>query len=260
LIFRSTLAAQSSEGPFRPAFDAIAEVQQQAVPGDWYVSQTDHGRVAGQIAAAFDSLRVPDVHPLVAKAIALHDMGWLPFDGELGHPRQPELRPDGAPVSFIHAAPKTFLAAWQGSIQAAQSTGALGGLLVSAHLARLANPWLESGSGTPEERAEVEAFVFHEAERVERLLPHCKLPLEQVQALLQAVQLCDLMSLYLCANPKAAVEFPQLIEGGTVTMKFEDNAYRMRPNLMDHVVIMEIPCVRWVDGKAEKEIVPVKVQ
>jgi len=34
----------------------------------------------------------------------------------------------------------------------------------------------------------------------------------------------------------------------------------MRPNLMDHVVVLEIPCVRFVDGKAEREMVPVKLQ
>jgi hypothetical protein len=34
----------------------------------------------------------------------------------------------------------------------------------------------------------------------------------------------------------------------------------MRPNLLDHVLVLEIPCVRWMDGKAQREVVPVKVQ
>jgi hypothetical protein len=260
LIFRRTLRVEASEGPIRPAFECIQGIQQQATAGDWYVSQTDHGRVAGHIAAAFDSRPVPDVRDNVIKAIAMHDVGWMPFDGELGAPRQPELLADGRPMTFLDAPPQTFLAAWQGSIQAAQSTGPLGGLLVSAHTARLAQPWLASGAGTAEQRAAVMDFVYREANRVERLLPDVKLQLEEVAALLKALQFCDILSLYICANPRSGAEFPQEFDGNRITLTYEDGSYRMRPNLMDHVVILEIPCVRWVDGRAEKELLPIKLQ
>jgi hypothetical protein len=51
-----------------------------------------------------------------------------------------------------------------------------------------------------------------------------------------------------------------VIDGGRVQLSFEQGSFRMRPNLLDHVLILEIPCVRWIDGKPEREIVPVKVQ
>ena len=260
MIFRSQLAAQESNGAVRPAFEAIFETQQKAAASDWYVTQPDHGHIAGELAAAFDSRKVPHASDAVAHAIALHDIGWMPYDGDVSSPRQPARLESGAPVSFANSEPEQFLRAWQGSIQASQSTGALGGLLVSAHFARLTHPFLASGKGTPEQRAQVEQFLHGEAARVERLLPQAGLPVEEIEALIALLQFCDLASLCLCANPAAPVELPQILDGRRVQFCFEQGSYRMRPNLMDHVLVLEIPCVRFVNGTAQREFVPVKVQ
>jgi len=260
LIFRRTLAAQETAGDVRPAFEAIAEIQQQATVADWYVPQPDHARLSAELAAAFDTRKVRNLSPAVLQAFAMHDVGWMPYDGELKSPQPPTLAPSGVPLSFANTEPELFLRAWQGSIQAAQSTGPLGGLIVSAHFARLTHPYLNRGAGTPEQRATVEQFLHHEAARVDRLLPQAGLPLEEIEALIVALQFCDLASLYICANPAAPVEFPQVIDGGRVQLSFEQGSFRMRPNLLHHVLILEIPCVRWIDGKPEREIVPVKVQ
>jgi hypothetical protein len=260
LIFRSQLSAQESRGALRPAFEAIAETQQHAVLCDWYVTQPDHARLSAELAAAFDSRKVPRLSEPVLRAIAMHDMGWMPYDGDVTAPRAPSRLESGVPLSFANTEPETFLPAWMGSIQAAQSTGPLGGLIVSAHFARLTHPYLESGKGTPEQRAQVEQFLLREAARVERLLPQAGVSVEEVEALITVLQFCDLASLYFCANPESPVEQPQVLNGGRVQFCFENGAFRMRPNLLDHVLVLEIPCVRWVDGKAEREIVPVKVQ
>lgn len=260
MIFRSKLAAQESEGTVCGAFEAIAGVQKQAAATDWYVTQPDHARLSGEVAAAFDSRKVPNVSQAVARAIALHDVGWMPFDGDMSAPHEPTRLESGAPLSFASTEPEMFLRAWQGSIQAAQSTGPLGGLIVSAHLARLSHPYLERGAGTAEQRALVEEFLHREAARVERLLPQAGLPLEEIEALVGVLQFCDLASLYFCANPAAPVELPQVLNGSRVQLSFEQGSFRMRPNLLDHVLVLEIPCVRWVDGKAQREVVPVKVQ
>ena len=58
----------------------------------------------------------------------------------------------------------------------------------------------------------------------------------------------------------APVELPQILDGRRVQFCFEQGSYRMRPNLMDHVLVLEIPCVRFVNGTAQREFVPVKVQ
>ncbi len=244
----------------RPVFEAIAEIQQNAAVSDWYVTQPDHACISGRIAAAFDSRKVPNVSEAVVRAISMHDVGWMPFDGDVNSPCAPTQHGSGVPVSFASTGPERFLRAWMGSIQAAQSTGALGGLIVSAHFARISHPYLERGAGTPEQRAQVEQFLQGEAARVERLLPKTGLPPEEIDALIAVLQFCDLASLYVCANPPSPVELPQLLNGGRVQFSFEKGAFRMRPNLLDHVLVLEIPCVRWVDGKAQRELVPVKVQ
>jgi hypothetical protein len=260
MIFRSQLAVHESRGELRPAFDAIAQVQQSAGVSDWYVTQPDHAQVSAELAAAFDSRKVPRIEESVLRAIAMHDVGWMPYDGDITAPHAPSQLESGVAVSFANTEPETFLPAWMGSIQAAQSTGPLGGLMVSAHFARLTHPYLDSGKGTPEQRAQVEGFLLREAARVERLLPQAGLPVEEIEALITVLQFCDLASLYFCANPEAPVELPQLLNGSRVQFSFENGAFRMRPNLLDHVLVLEIPCVRWVDGKAERAMVPVKVQ
>jgi len=253
LIFRNGLAAQESSGASRQAFEAIAEVQQKATVRDWYVTQPDHARVSGQIAAAFDSRKVPNLNEAVVRAIAMHDIGWMPYDGDLSSPRPPQEIASGEALSFANTEAEMFLPAWLGSIQAAQSTGALGGLLVSAHLARLTHPYLERGAGSPEQRAQVEQFLYREAARVEHLLPLAGLPLEEVEALIGVLQFCDLASLYLCANPASPVELPQTLNGSRVQFCFEQGSYRMRPNLLDYVLVAEILCALcgWTSGAGD---------
>lgn len=276
MIFRSQLAALESVGAVRPVFEAIAEVQQRATVDDWFVTQPDHARISGELAAAFDSRKVPNLNPAIIRAIAMHDIGWMPFEGDMRTPRAPAVLESGALLSFANTEPEQFLPAWLGSIQAAQSTGALGGLLVSAHLARLTHHYLNSGAGTTEQRTQVEGFLHREAARVDRLLPQAGLPLEEIEALIVALQFCDLASLYFCANPQAPVELPQALNASSafigcaaedaatgarrVQISFEEGSFRMRPNLLDHVLVLEIPCVRFADGKFERELVPVKVQ
>jgi hypothetical protein len=260
MIFRSQLSAQSTTGAVQPIFDVISETQLKASTTDWFVTQPDHAKLSGELAGAVDSRKVPNLTKAVKEAIGLHDVGWIPYDGGFKTPRPPVQTPDGVPVSFVNSAPERFLNAWSSSIQAAQSTGALGGLIVSAHFARLTHPYLNKGEGTVEQRAKVEQFLYREAERVDRLLPEAGLKAEEIEKLVEFLQLCDLMSLYLCSNPATPVELPYTFEGEKVHMSFEEGAYRMRPHMMDHVVILEIPCLRWVDGKFEKELVPIKVQ
>lgn len=260
MIFRSQLPAMESDGAVRSAFEAINEVQQKAETTDWYVTQPDHARLSGELAAAFDSLKVPNVREPIVRAIGMHDVGWMQYDGDVSSPSAPVQLDSGVPGSFVNAEPECFLKAWMGSIQAAQSTGPLGGLIVSAHFGRLTHPYLESGKGTPEQRTQVEEFLHREAARVERLLPKTEMPVEEIEALIAVVQFCDLASLYFCANPTAPVELPQVLNGNKVQFSFENGSYRMRPNLLDHVLVLEIPCVRFADGKAQRELVPVKVQ
>jgi hypothetical protein len=260
VIFRSALAIQPSCGPVRPAFEAIAEVQQVARASDWCVTQPDHARISGELAAAFDPQQVPNLTPPVVRAIAMHDIGWMPYDGDVGTPCAPTALSSGVAISFANTEPERFLPAWLGSIQAAQSTGPLGGLLVSAHFARLTRPYLESGKGTSAQRDQVEQLRLRESARVERLMPMAGLPPQEIEALIAVLQFCDLASLYLCANPPAPVEFPQLLAGSRVQLSFQDGTYRMTPGLLARPFVCQIPCLRFVDGQPKREMVSVQLQ
>lgn len=264
MIFRSTLSAQLSQGAPRPAMEAIAAVQRQAAPDSLYVTLPDHARLAGQIAAALDTLLVPNLRfrPDVLRAISLHDIGWAPLTGDFSHPLAPAenaAAPHIAP-SFLATPPSMFLPAWAGSIQAAQECGALGQLLVAAHFARLARIFLEGSRGNAAERQQVETFMLSETARIDRLLPQAGVAADEIAGLLEALQFCDLCSLYLCANPSVPGELPQSFAGQRCTLSFSDGSYRLTPTLLDQVVILEIPCLRWIDGRCERQVAPIRLQ
>jgi Protein of unknown function (DUF3891) len=269
MIFRSQIDAHVSRGAVSPAFEAIAEVQQRAAASDWFVTQPDHCRISGELAAALDPRMVPNLSEAVVRAIAMHDIGWMPVDGDAGAPRAPRALDSGVAVSFTNCEPETFLPAWMGSIQAAQSTGPLGGLIVSAHFAHLTRYYLDGGKGTPQQRAQVEQFLARETAREERLLPQAGLPRGEVEALVEVLRFCDLASLYWCANPQAPVELPQefrcdalreaACNGGRVQFHCDGGSFRMTPKLLRRPLEFEIPCVRFVNGKFEREVVAVKV-
>jgi len=260
LIFRGQLAPMESRGAVSPAFEAISETQQKATVSDWFVTQPDHARISGELAAALDPRLVPNLSEAVVRAIGIHDVGWMRYDGDAGSPQAPRALDSGVAVSFVNSEPETFLPAWMGSIQAAQSTGALGGLIVSAHFSRLTTPYLESGKGTPEQRSRVEQFLHRERARVDRLLPQAGLRPGEIEALIQVLQFCDLASLYWCANPQTPVELPQMIHGSRVQFSCQCGGFRMTPGLLKQALTLEIPCVRFVDEKAERELVAVQVE
>ena len=259
MIFRRQLGPLASHGEVTSAFDAISEAQQKAAVSDWFVTQPDHARLSGELAAALDPNTIHNISGAVVRAIGLHDIGWMPFDGDAASPQLPKAHDSGVAVSFVNSEPEVFLPAWTGSIQAAQSTGALGGLLVSAHFARLTTPYLEGGKGTPQQREQVQQFLHRERARMDRLLPQAGLRSGEIENLIQVLQFCDLVSLYWCANPEAPVEFPQVLNGRRVQFSCEGGGFRMQPNLLKHALQLEIPCVRFVDGKPEREMVRARV-
>ena len=76
---------------------------------DWYVTQPDHGRISAELAAAFDSRKVPRLDEAVVRAIAMHDMGWMPYDGDITAPHAPSKLESGvARVICQHRAGDLF--------------------------------------------------------------------------------------------------------------------------------------------------------
>ena len=191
-----------------PAWNAILRTQQE--PGDdcWLITQPDHAALSGDLAA---NLSLPGAAPEVVRAIALHDEGWAACDqralaaAELpGAPR---------PRSFVQMPVAEFVPAWTASIDRAESVAPIGGLMVSAHFCFLADEHLGAGGDPPEDTRLLRRFLEAEHKRRVRLRAEERRTPAEVEGLVQALQFCDLVSLYLCSGAQEDVEFPQRLSG-----------------------------------------------
>ncbi|HXZ27471.1 MAG TPA: DUF3891 family protein [Terriglobales bacterium] len=191
-----------------PAWNAILRSQQQPGEDCWLITQPDHAALAGDVAA---NLALPEVTAEVVRAIALHDEGWAACDQRA----LDATGPPGAslPRSFVAMPVAEFVAAWSASIDRAESVAPIGGLIVSEHFCWLADEHLSAGGDAPEDAARLRAFLENEHKRRIRLRERERRPPAEVEKLLQALQFCDLVSLYLCCGAATNVEFPQRLAG-----------------------------------------------
>jgi hypothetical protein len=218
------MPAIASSHELVPAWDAVFGAQQRRASGYWLIAQPDHAALAGDLAEQFARAPYPRLDADMVRAIRLHDAGWAPLDGggecgvgTAGGLPMPEPRrlPDGRPKSFLDFAPQDFLPAWSGSIaQAEQASGDLGGLLVSEHFARLARTRLDAGRDSQEDTRRLREFL--EAQEREQYLwmsrVRGRFTRERMNLLADALQFCDLLSLYLCCGAEQDVGFPQVFE------------------------------------------------
>jgi hypothetical protein len=99
--------------------------------GSWLLlSQVEHARVAGEIAAVWGGAHVAPLMPredLVA-AVFHHDDGWLAWE------QQPEVDPaSGAPYPFTDMPEADKFDLWRKSIDIVRSIGLLPGVIVTRH-------------------------------------------------------------------------------------------------------------------------------
>jgi hypothetical protein len=211
-------AASSTFSEPAPAWEAVAVAQQQNATAWWLIAQPDHAALAGELAAQFAAPGFPNPDREVIQAIALHDAGWARFDGGgeggggKGLASQPLRDNSGRPLSFLQAPVVVFVEAWVASIQCAESkAGAIGGLMVSGHFCRLAEHRLNSVKDTPEDVGRIRAFVENESRQCEARLGRQPRPHSEVERLVDLLQFCDLLSLYLCCGSRASIQFPPMI-------------------------------------------------
>ncbi len=105
-------------------------------PGDSLlcINQTSHGLMAAEFCRHWGNrdFATPAPYAPVMNGIAQHDNGW--YEWEL----TPALRPDGAPMDFLHGPPLTDkLALWQLGIERAAAQHPYAGLLVGWHASLL---------------------------------------------------------------------------------------------------------------------------
>ncbi len=100
----------------------------------WLISQDDHAKLAGEMAAAFGN----DYYARASRGqrtiigVAMHDAGW-PL-----HDDQPELNDQGLPADVFETTVERGATVWEASAARAEAVDPYAGLLVSIHVQRLA--------------------------------------------------------------------------------------------------------------------------
>ena len=235
-----------------PAWDAVAVTQQQSASAWWLIAQPDHAALAGELAVHFAAPDFPAMDPDVVQAIALHDAGWAKYDGGSeagggikGAPPQAQRDSSGRPLSFLQAPVNTFVEAWTASIHLAQEkAGAIGGLMVSGHFRRLAEYRQDSVEDTPEDAALIHRFLANEVQQDEARFRRQSRSRPEVERLVDLLQFCDLLSLYLCCGSRASIHFPQKIASRPMILRRNGELCQLDPSPFREEVSLGVPARR----------------
>lgn len=234
-----------------PAWNAVAATQQQNSSPWWLIAQPDHAALAGNLAARFTAGHFPLLDREAVQAIALHDSGWAAFDGGAeagggsGEPAQVLRDGSGRPLSFLDVPVGVFVEAWAASILCAEeNAGPLGGLMVSGHFCRLAQHRLNAAQDTPQDSGRIHDFLSKEARDDETRLARQSHSRKEVESLVDLLQFCDLLSLYLCCGSRAGVQFPQLIAARPVVLRREGELCLLQPSPFPEEISLGVPARR----------------
>ena len=219
-------AAEADAGAsFVSAWEAIACTQRPPLHKCWMVTQPDHAILAGDLAVAMIAPWLPQLPSDVLRAIAVHDFGWAEPDRQaLAYTAQSPGDPAARPRSFLQAAAEEFISAWTASIERAEQISPLSGILVSRHFTRLGQTRAQAGASSADDERRLWRFLTDEAQRRRLLEPRQSSTAAQICVLVDVLQLCDLLSLYLCCGARRPVQFPQ---------RFADRCIRLRPQPPD---------------------------
>ena len=261
--------AASASSEIIPAWNAVAATQKQNASAWWLAAQPDHAALAGDLAAQFGTAAFPRLEEEIVRAIALHDAGWARYDGGAlagggkGNAPQPPRDFNGRPLSFLKAPVTMFVEAWIASIQCAEEkAGAIGGLMVSGHFRRLAEHRLNSVADSPEDTARIHAFAENEARDNAARLSRQSRSCSEVEHLVDLLQFCDLLSLYLCCGSRASVQFPQAVGSRSVVLRRDGELCLLDPSPFRKEISLGVPARREPVSRSEPStcVLPVLVR
>jgi hypothetical protein len=199
------------------AWKAVEEREQQSYRDCWMITQPAHAALAGDLAAALTDGFFGPIDRTVSRSIALHDAGWSMDDAE--QIQQLRADPKLKPRSFLNASVDEFLGAWAKSIDTAEKFAPTGGYVVSRHFQRL------SERDAQDDGEKLARFRAHEKQRQNRLRSEVGLQEQALELLVDALQFCDLLSLYLCSGSKRSVKFGD----PALTLTRAGDEYRLEP-------------------------------
>ncbi len=244
---------------FLPAWSVVERLQRQSYEGCWMITQPSHAALAGDFAAKMTGLDLPENLPqklplksipkldaAIIRAIALHDAGWgIPDAQAIMQSRSVR---QGCPKSFIQCSTAEFLSAWEKSIEVAASAGPAGGYIVSRHFVRIAE---QNAAHLPQEdQHRVSSFLKSEASRQKQLSAKQERSKEELELLTDALQFCDLLSLYVCSGARENVEFPEYF-GEKVRLTVVNDGYHLEPPLIEPGAKLKVAALRHPATKEE---------
>lgn len=224
MILRPLESAPSGTEEFLPAWPVIERLQKQKYESCRLVTQPSHAALAGELAARFCAQQVPAPDPQLIRAIALHDAGWGMTDAQAI--QQSRSRAPIQPESFIVMSVPHFLAAWQKSIETAQSVSPAGGYIVSRHFYRLAEHRVHSTDDSQQDRRKLESFISNESQRQKKL--SAGISVDHLELWTDLLQFCDLLSLYICCGSRENVIFPEYF-GVEVRVENKGEFFKLAP-------------------------------
>jgi uncharacterized protein DUF3891 len=210
------IADEGTNGSFA-AWPAVEERQRQSALSYWLVTQPAHAALSGELAASLCEDLFGRIDETVSRSISLHDSGWSMADAE--QIQQLRANPKLKPKSFLEFSPDQFLRAWTASIDTAEKFALIGGFLVSRHFERIS---MRNGD---KNSSELQNFRRREKQRQQRLKAKIQVREDALEKLVDALQFCDLLSLYLCCGSRRSVTFdwPEL------TLSRSGDEYRLEP-------------------------------
>jgi hypothetical protein len=199
-------------------WEAIEERQKTPAAEHWIVTQPSHAALAADIAAALREDLFGPIDETVVRSIALHDAGWSMDDAEQIQRLRSDLKQK--PGSFVSAGAATYLAAWTSSIDTAERFSPIGGYIVSRHFERLSSRAGSAGQG------KLAGFQAKEKARQKRLRAATGKDEAQLERLVDALQFCDVVSLYLCCGSRREVT----LDNPALRMARFGDEYRLDPS------------------------------
>jgi uncharacterized protein DUF3891 len=199
------------------AWQEVQARQMARAPSYWVATQPSHAVLAGDLASALRDDLFGPIDSTVSRSIALHDSGWSLEDAA----QIQELRanPKAQPRSFLQASTDEFLRAWVSSIDTAEKFAPLGGYIVSRHFERL------SQRSDANDKSKLQGFRQREKARQARLRSDLQAEEAALEKLVDALQFCDLLSLYLCSGSKRSVKF----EAPEMVLRRSGDEHRLDP-------------------------------
>lgn len=239
MILRPLDPIPATNTDFLPAWSVVEQSQRQISGSCWMITQPSHAALAGEFAARMTGGNLPILDAPVIRAIALHDAGWGMPDAQAI--MQSRSIGQGAPKSFIACGVGQFVDAWEKSIDVAASASATGGYIVSRHFERIAKA--NSSKTSESSHPAMESFFQNEAARQAKLAAKQERTPEELEALTDVLQFCDLLSLYVCCGARQNVEFPKYF-GTKARLTVETDSYRLDPILIEPGTVFVVAALK----------------